>query len=462
MSFLARSGYVATSVAASGLALALSSITVSAQDQTARLERLIRDQQRQIEALRREVGGIRTQSARRTPAARNAVTKDGVVVKADDEPYVLKGGLPRSWRLPGTDIDVRIGGKVKADVIGRVSGDPSLGAEDLFAVAGIDTRRTRIGDSAFRIHGRESRFNIEFSKKETPLGPARILLEGDFFGAAGNQIASNSDSFRLRHAIVEVGPLLAGQWWTTFYDPGAYAETLDFQGAGGQTFIRQGVVRLQHRFANGFSIAGAIENPEGRVQFGPAAAVVSSRDTTPDFVGNIRYQGAFGHIQLGGAVTQTNAPNGVSGDEVGYAGTLHGRLNLPFLAPKDNIRFQASYANGATRYIQETAGVLPSVFYNPATGQSETQKTFGGYVAFQHWWTNELRSNLVYSYVRSDLPRFASAATFKHSQYGAANLIWSPWADLDLGIEVQHGLREDRDNARGRQTRVQSSATYRF
>ena len=101
MSFLARSGYVATSVAASGLALALSSITVSAQDQTARLERLIRDQQRQIEALRREVGGIRTQSARRTPAARNAVTKDGVVVKADDEPYVLKGGLPRSWRLPG-------------------------------------------------------------------------------------------------------------------------------------------------------------------------------------------------------------------------------------------------------------------------------------------------------------------------------------------------------------------------
>ncbi len=333
-------------------------MTVSAEDQTARLEKLIRDQQRQIEALRREVGGIRTQNARRTPAARNVVTKDGVGAKADDEPYVLKGGLPRSWRLPGTDIDVRIGGKVKADVIGRVGGDPSLGAEDLFAVAAIDTRRTRIGDSAFRIHGRESRFNIEFSKKETPLGPARILLEGDFFGAAGNQIASNSDSFRLRHAIVEVGPLLAGQWWTTFYDPGAYAETLDFQGAGGQTFIRQGVVRLQHRFANGFSIAGAIENPEGRVQFGPAAAVVSSRDTTPDFVGNIRYQGAFGHIQLGGAVTQTNAPNGVSGDEVGYAGTLHGRLNLPFLAPKDNIRFQATYATAFTLFGDHVRGKL--------------------------------------------------------------------------------------------------------
>lgn len=448
-------------VMVSSFVFVASTVAAGAQDQVARLEKLIREQQRQLESLRREVGAIKAREAR-GGSGRGVATKGAVVAKAEDEPYVLKGEIPRSWRLPGTDIDIRIGGKVKADVIGRVSGDPSLGAEDLFAVAGIDTRRTRIGDSAFRIHGRETRLNVEFSKKVTPLGPARILLEGDFFGAVGNQIASNSDSFRLRHAIVEVGPLLAGQWWTTFHDPASYAETLDFQGAGGQTFIRQGVVRLQHRFANGFSVAAAIENPEGRVQFGPAAAVLTSRDTRPDFVGNIRYQGGFGFVQLGGVITNNNAPNGLASDETGFAGSVQARVNLPFLAPKDNLRFQATYADGATRFIQETAGVLPSVFFNPATGEAETQKTFGGYVAFQHWWTNELRSNLVYSYVRSELPRFAAAATFKHSQYAAANLIWSPWADLDLGVEVQHGLREDRDGLRGRQTRIQSSATYRF
>lgn len=448
-------------VMVSSFVFVASTVAAGAQDQVARLEKLIREQQRQLESLRREVGAIKAREAR-GGSGRGVATKGAVVAKAEDEPYVLKGEIPRSWRLPGTDIDIRIGGKVKADVIGRVSGDPSLGAEDLFAVAGIDTRRTRIGDSAFRIHGRETRLNVEFSKKVTPLGPARILLEGDFFGAVGNQIASNSDSFRLRHAIVEVGPLLAGQWWTTFHDPASYAETLDFQGAGGQTFIRQGVVRLQHRFANGFSVAAAIENPEGRVQFGPAAAVLTSRDTRPDFVGNIRYQSGFGFVQLGGVITNNNAPNGLASDETGFAGSVQARVNLPFLAPKDNLRFQATYADGATRFIQETAGVLPSVFFNPATGEAETQKTFGGYVAFQHWWTNELRSNLVYSYVRSELPRFAAAATFKHSQYAAANLIWSPWADLDLGVEVQHGLREDRDGLRGRQTRIQSSATYRF
>lgn len=442
----------------SGLALVVSAAAASAQDQTARLEKLIREQQKQLEALRREVGVIKSRDARHPAQA----PRGTLVAKAADEPYVLKGGLPLSWRLPGTDVDIKIGGKVKADVIGRVGGRQSSGAQDLFAVTGIDTRGTRFGDDAFRIHARESRLNFEISKKDTPLGPSRAFIEGDFFGAVGNQVASNSDSFRLRHAFVEIGPLLAGQWWTTFSDPSAYAETLDFQGSGGQAFIRQGLVKLEHKFANGFSVAGAIENPEGRVQFGPAAAIASSRDTLPDFVGRVRYQGALGHLQVAGVVTRTNGPNGLASDETGYAGTVTGRLNLPFLAQKDNLRFQATYANGATRYIQETAGVLPSVFYNPATGQSEKQKTFGGYVAFQHWWTNELRSNLVYSYVRSDLPNFTLAGTFKHSQYAAANVIWSPWPEVDLGFEGQYGLREDRDDRRGRQTRLQSTATYRF
>lgn len=441
--------------------LTLSCGSVSAQDQTARLEKLIREQQKQLEALRREVSAIKSREAReqRQPAR----GKGGVAVaSAPDPTYVLRGGLPLSWRFPGTDIDIKIGGKVKADVIGRVSGRQSSGAQDLFAITGIDTRGTRTGDDAFRIHGRETRLNIDIRKASTPLGPARAFVEGDFFGAVGNQIVSNSDSFRLRHAIVEIGPLLAGQWWTTFGDPGAYGETLDFQGAGGQTFIRQGVVKLEHKFSNGFSIAGAIENPEGRVQATPTSAVTHSRDTYPDFIGRVRYDGAFGSVSAAGAVVHTNAPTGLTQDQTGYAGSIFGKINVPVTGPKDNIRFQATYTDGATRLLQDTGPVLPSAFYNPAAGSVETLKAYGGYIAFQHWWTNELRSNLVLSYVRANLPRFATADTFKQGQYGAVNLIWSPWSEVDLGIEAQYGERQDRDNRRGRQTRIQSTATYRF
>jgi hypothetical protein len=435
-----------------------------AQDATSRLEKLIVEQQKQLDALRREVAGLKKREAAapaKTTGARGAGTQVADA-KPAEERFVLRGAVPLSWRIPGTDVDLKIGGKIKADVIGRVSGRPSLGAEDLFVVNAIDTRGTRIGDDAVRVHGRETRINIELTKQNTPLGPARAFVEGDFFGGGGNELLSNSDSFRLRHAFVEIGPVLAGQWWSTFTDPSAYAETLDFQGPGGEGFIRQGLVRYEHKFGNGLSIAGAIENPEGRVQLGSAAAVASSRDTYPDFVGRVRYQGGFGHIQAAGVVTQVNAPNGRAEDLTGYAGTITGRINLPFIAPKDNLRFQATYTNGATRFIQETGAILPSAFYNTGSTQAVAQKTFGGYVAFQHWWTNELRSNLVFGYVRSDLPRFAAASTFKQSQYGIANLIWSPWAEVDIGGEVQYGRRQDQDGAKGEQIRLQSSLVYRF
>jgi hypothetical protein len=436
-----------------------------AQDQTARLEKLIIEQQKQLDALRREVAGLKKREAAPTRVVARSGAAGGTQVadaKPAEDRFVLRGAVPLSWRIPGTDVDIKIGGKAKADVIGRVSGRPSLGAEDFFVVNAIDTRGTRIGDDALRIHGRETRLNIDLNKQNTPLGPARAFVEGDFFGAGGNELLSNSDAFRLRHAFVEVGPVLAGQWWSTFTDPSAYAETLDFQGPGGEGFIRQGLVKYEHKFGNGFSVAGAIENPEGRVQFGSAAAVASTRDTYPDFVGRVRYQSGFGHIQAAGVVTRVNAPNGLAEDVTGYAGTITGRINLPLLHAKDNLRFQATYTNGATRFIQETGVILPSVFFNTATNQAVAQKTFGGYVSFQHWWTNELRSSLVFGYVRTDLPSFVAASTFVQSQYGIANLIWSPFPEVDIGGEIQYGRRQDRDGAKGEQIRLQSSFVYKF
>lgn len=448
------------------LAGLLGSATVAAaQDRAERLERLIVEQQRQLDALRREVAGLKRRDAH-SPASASAGSKGNKTEVAAPGaapvvPYVLTGAVPLSWRIPGTDVDIKLGGKVKADFIARVSGNPSLGAQDLFAVGAIDTRRTRIGDDSTRFHARESRFNIEITKAYTPFGKARAFIEGDFFGAAGNQIASNSDSFRLRHAFVEVGPVLAGQWWSTFSDPSAYAETLDFQGSGGQTFIRQGLIKLEHKFSNGVSVAVAAENPEGRVQLG-ANPIASTRDTLPDFVARMRYDASFGHVQVAGVVTKTNGPNGITRDVTGYGGTIAGLIKMPFLGEKDNLRFQASYLVGAARFMQDTGPNLPSVFYDAATNRAVATRMFGGYVAYQHWWTNQLRSNFVYSYVRSELPIFVAGSTLRSTQYGAVNLIYSPWAEIDVGAELLYGQREDRDGLKGNQTKVQSSLTYRF
>ena len=76
-------------------------------------------------------------------------------------------------------------------------------------------------------------------------------MEGDFFGAAGNESVSNSNGLRVRHAYGTLGGLLAGQTWTTFSDVAAYPETVDFGGPVGVIFARQAQVRWTQPFTGG-------------------------------------------------------------------------------------------------------------------------------------------------------------------------------------------------------------------
>jgi hypothetical protein len=131
--------------------------------------------------------------------------------------YVYAGSKPLSWMLPGSDISLQIGGYAKLDAIAITGGNRSVGANDQFNVFQIQTRGAPTGnapeDPSTNTHARQSRIYLEADKTDTPLGPSRVYIEGDFFGpiALGTPTVSNSHTFRLRHAYAEVGSLLAGQ-----------------------------------------------------------------------------------------------------------------------------------------------------------------------------------------------------------------------------------------------------------
>ena len=88
------------------------------------------------------------------------------------------------------------------------------------------------------LHARQSRL---FLKTSTPTayGELSTLLEGDLFGADGNESVSNSNSFRVRHAFATLGNFSGGQYWSNFLNEAAFPETLDFGGPVGEIFIRQ-------------------------------------------------------------------------------------------------------------------------------------------------------------------------------------------------------------------------------
>jgi Porin subfamily len=406
--------------------------------------------------------------------------------------YVVAGTKPLSWMLPGSDISLQIGGYAKLDAIGITGGNRSVGANDQFNVFQIQTRGAPTGnapgDPSSNIHARQSRIYLEASKTDTPLGPARAYFEADFFGPIdlGTPTVSNSHTFRLRHAFAEVGPLLAGQTWSTYIDPSTYAEILDFTGPGGESFARQGQVRYTHNFGGGFSGAIAVENPQSRIRIGegpvsgtgavPALTGLQdigvgplARDSTPDFIARIKYESPQFNLQLSGVGTRSTAPPATAATpfvpgngNFGFGTQLSGQIALPLFNDKDNFRFMTGYLDGASRYMLDVANTAPSVAYNATLTQFDSIKAYGGFGALQHWWSDKLRTNLVFSYVNINNPIYSGPKVIAGTRYGIVNLLYSPWPDVDIGAEFQYGQRIDADGTKGFQTRVQSSVIYRF
>ena len=143
------------------------------------------------------------------------------------------------WELPGTDICFKVGGYAKADFMytTRKSAD-----QDVFDVVSGLVANARVpgteGSERVRFHANQTRLNFD-ARSNTEYGTVRAFIEFDFFGGQGNQRISNSQHARLRHAYVQFGNLLAGQTWSTFMILSALPDTLDFEGPGGLSFIRQ-------------------------------------------------------------------------------------------------------------------------------------------------------------------------------------------------------------------------------
>jgi len=89
-------------------------------------------------------------------------------------------------------------------------------------------------------------------------------------------------------------------------------------------------------------------------------------------------------------------------------------------------------------------------------------RQWGWYAAYRHLWTERLRSNVVLSTAAADNPAGAPASTNRSTRSAHLNLIWTPVANTDLGLEYIHASRETEDRLTGHLNRLQASAIYSF
>ena len=401
----------------------------------------------QIEALTRKVAELeqrRANEAARPPAA-GAVTA---------------GATPGSFKLPGSDTSVTIGGYVKLDAI---YSDPSAGVgstADLEYEAGAVPVGPNAGNNErgqIKLHARQSRLNLR-TATPTRYGELGTFLEFDLFGAAGNESVSNSNGLRVRHAYGTLGPLLVGQTWTTFSDPAVYPETVDFGGPAGVVFARQAQIRWTQPFTGG-QWAVALENPETVVALPGGESFRADDDRFPDLAANARFETHVGSYSIAGLVRQIRVDSATapSASTERWAGAVGANGVIP-LRSGDDIRLSAYLGNAIGRY---SIGFFSDGVIG-ADGGLLLANEWLAMAAYRHFWRPGLRTTLALSTLRASNPAGTAGSVNKAADSAHLNLIWSPLPRVNLGLEYLYARREVEDGQSGSLNRVQAAAQLLF
>ena len=364
------------------------------------------------------------------------------------------------------------------------------------------------GNSVFLQSPRETRLNVE-TRTPTAWGESRTFIELDMAG--GNNFSTNnlttvSDSLipRLRYAYGTLGGFLAGQANSNFADPDANAETLDFGGPAGQAgVVRIPQVRYTYNGPYGSAWSISAETPETDIVT-PASIVktdtnlgqnpVTSGTTTgcvangitisatagcalsfnptkssaPDVTFASYWAQPWGHVDFRGVVRPTLTVNDghfIDRSFVGGGGGVSGDVKPGWFGwEKDDFLWQFTVGNGLGRYLNSSNGVALATNFlsSPATAAAAASilvkpvSEFGYQLGYQHFWLPNLRSTVVYGYEYSDYPTQLIGPTQaitsnKVLQTAHGNLIWSPVAFIDAGVEYMWGQRQTVANIKGQE-----------
>lgn len=387
--------------------------------------------------------------------------------KKEAKQPVTLGDVKGTFKIPGTDTSLGLGGYVKLDVTESSVSAGNNQAGDLFLFVPQIPLSNRGENSQLAFNARESRFWL---KSFTPSrwGDINTYLELDLYGSADGYTP------RLRHAYGVFDKLLAGQTWTTFVNELALPDTLDVNGPVGTAKFRQ----PQVRWTQPFTVAGqsmefqaAAETPNSALYTGnwnqatPEILTNGGADRYPDMIVRLNYKPSWGNLSLAGMGRQIRispttiplVPNvNVSKEAWGGAVSLAGKINIFEL---DNFRFTFNYGNAFGRYSiidrLEDAAV-------DAAGNLHQVNIYSAVAAYQHWWDRAWRSTVAYGFEQADQPDFVNQAMTRQAQSAHANLLWSPLSQATLGVEYIYGTRELIDGRSGYISRAQLSAKYNF
>ena len=387
--------------------------------------------------------------------------------------------------IPGTDTCLKIGGFVRTEWNHNAAGSFAVQTNE---AAGYYTRAADVLTNRTR-----GLFSFDV-RSQTEYGTLRSYVR------AGWQWTTNTDTIGgsqttgyLDRAFIQFAGFTFGKTQSFFDVPDISDMTYQTEysrdstgGSGTPVFAYTAML------GNGVTATLSIEDYTERranvvgvtaASFVPGVdnAALNHGNETPDIVGNLRVDQAWGSAQVSGALhlnqatyygiqpagTVTAHPDDKWGWAVG-AGIL---LKMPW-DPKDTFAVAGSYAEGATTYVVNTPGSFGArssaaslfqdggvalawwddAYFNNtvARGELELPTVWNVQAGFQHYWTNSLRSSIWGSYMKYEADSaaintvicaaggFANNCTDSKVWQVGSRTIWNPVTNLDIGLEVMY------------------------
>lgn len=319
------------------------------------------------------------------------------------------------WYIPGTDTCIKLGGYLRVDTTfnGGAQGQP--------AWSGDLGQNNRYVD---HIVSRSRMALIVDTRTATEYGVVRTFMQGDFqfnnFGTTnpatfaplnGTPAGGISGSLlngpgggyvAVESVFIQFAGFTFGKSVSAFATPwNAFPGNISSFLFGGHD-TTTGVNNIQYtaQFGNGVSGTIGLDDPTvfGRTNIfnlsTPLNATLTSGTAyagfyTPDIVGNIRVDQAWGLFQLSGAVHEVraayNAASGTAGAELTghpdtkWGGAVMAALNIKNIptGSGDDIKLDATWSKGDTRQVISTSAASPSFAIFGGSGRADAYQSIG-------------------------------------------------------------------------------------
>jgi hypothetical protein len=398
------------------------------------------------------------------------------------------------YYVPGTDMCIKIGGWVRAEIGEHSNGSLTWGPFNNYT----NTRASN--NLVLRARG----YITADARSQTAYGTVRGYIavgvsENDTgFNTAANTFSSNRAfiqwagfTFGRAQSFYDFYSVPATAYWGTYPasdtgDPGWLVFGYTAQFGNGWSATVSAEQRRMTQIINQNDVGGGAGTgsvaPGGYTTTVPG--VTSNAGSyggfnVPDIVGNIRVDQAWGGAQVMAALHEVNTnyyggntaiTSGNPSDEWGFVVGGGLKLNAPMIGKGDYLQAQVNYAQGATRYVFMTPntnwgyidgstrafGVLSDSVYGgtvaggTATGQNLTT-AWGVNAAYEHFWNPAWRTSLYGGYAAISYNTQANAilCSIQGAGAGAGTAAVATagcdnnWATAWVGTRTQWNVTKD-------------------